>query len=103
MAVVAAETNKFGGMKHKVESKGTLVFSGTYPTGGEPVVIPKPGTTKEPYLVTIQGMGVNSYKYDYVNKKILVFTPTAEVSAGAMPAGVTADVINYWAVFPRLG
>lgn len=102
MAIVATETRKLPQLR-SVKSVGTLAFSGNYSTGGEVVSIPKPGTTKEPYSVRLEGRGTHDYKYDPASGKVLVFLAGVQIAAAAYPAGVTGDLVRYEAEFPKLG
>lgn len=113
MAIAVTETRRWGG-QGSIRSVGTLAFSGSYATGGDPVTLPKPGTTKEPYRVSIVGKSGFDYQYDHENKKVIVrgYSPTdatagviarQEIAAAAYPAGVTGDVIRYEAIWPLLG
>lgn len=87
--------------------RGTMVFSGTYPTGGEPI--------------SFAGLGIKSNKltpkrldiypsipagwilgYDYTNAKCMVFTnssgganlPLTELGAVAYPAGIISPAVH---------
>ena len=79
-----------------------LTFTGNYATGG--VALDFGGvynTSKQPYWVHVEGMGVYEYKYDYTAKKLLTFTAGAELAAAAYPAGVTADVVFAYVFLPK--
>lgn len=82
---------------------GKLTFSGNYPAGGELLGHLGLGTQKPPLRWTITGSSqTNLYAYDDVNKKVIVRTAAGvEITAGAYPAGVTSDTVEYDIVYPR--
>lgn len=101
MAVVATEVRRLP-QNRSVRTQGTLVLSGNYTTGGDPVVIPKPGTTKDPYWVKFNSKNGNAFQWDA--GKIKAFSAVGtELAAAAYAAGYTGDVISYEAEFPKLG
>jgi hypothetical protein len=103
MAAVATETRKFPELR-SVRSTGTVVLSGSYATGGDPLAIPKPYTTKEPYNVSFTSKNGNNFGWDPVAKTMKAFSAVGtELAAGAYAAGYTGDVITYMAEFPKLG
>ncbi len=88
----------------------TLVFSGTYPTNGEPLDISSYYpyvSARQPDVVQVQGKAGFVYSYDPVNKKIFVYTNTAggansalgEHTNAAYVAGVTGDTITLFAMW----
>jgi hypothetical protein len=90
---------------------GTLVFSGSYPAGGEPLDLASYNrliSSKQPDFVHIEGKAGFEYQYDAANKKIIVYANTAGGadapmgvhSTGAYAAGVTGDtpaLVAEWA------
>jgi len=88
-----------------VDVIGTIVLSGNYATGGEPLTAAnlKAGTSKKPHIVFVEGKAGFDYSYDIEAEKLKVFAAGVEASAAAYPAGVLADVIRFEAVFPKFG
>lgn len=93
---------------------GTLVLSGTYPTGGEPVdlkPLPRMFSSKKPDVVDVNGKAGFSYQYDLLNEKLFVYSNTAgganaplgEHTAATYAAGVSGDVITFDAIWGRPG
>ncbi|MBI4872713.1 MAG: hypothetical protein HY814_14235 [Candidatus Riflebacteria bacterium] len=94
--------------------RGTLVFSGNYPTGGDILNLTlfagAAVKRQAPVAVRIWGKGTSNHFYGYVpgadltDGKVIVtlVTTGAELVAGAYPAGVTGDVITFEVVFPKL-
>lgn len=84
---------------------GTLTFTGNYIVGGEvPTGIVKPGTTKNPILVTFFSRGDHTFKYDSATGKVLVYAPGgAQLTAAAYPAGVTSDAVVMETEYPKFG
>lgn len=94
---------------------GTIVFSGSYATGGDAMVLTGlqiPGTVA-PRFVFVTGQG--GYMYQYVgttrsNGKVKVFQatttganiPLAEHTAAAYAAGVSSDGVSFIAFFDSL-
>lgn len=119
-AVAGAISDKWWDGK-RIHVLGTITFSGSYPTGGELLnmvtslsnSIQGGGsgvwTVKQPNWVSITGKGGFEYMYDYSNQKVMVYTNTAggangnlgEHTAAAYAAGVTADIVKFYAIFPR--
>jgi hypothetical protein len=98
-----------------------IVGSGNYVTGGIPVTNAKAPVTpplgqNTPYadrtpLVAQLNSGAGSgfqYVYNPTTQKMQIFTgaaaqsPLTELSAGALPGGVTGDVIEFELIFPRV-
>jgi hypothetical protein len=82
----------------KLSAVMSLVFSGSYATGGETLdLAPLVGfTNKQPTIVRIQGIAGYTYSYDAANKKIKIFNsspggllsqPSFTVLAGTIIAG----------------
>ena len=85
---------------------GTMVFSGNYPASGEPLPWGSlASVTTKPLSALIVGSAQNNkYYYDDVNQKVVVRSgaaPPVEVTAGAYPASVTSDVINFDFTFDK--
>jgi hypothetical protein len=99
----------------------SIVGSGNYVSGGIPVtsakaVITAPLGQNTPYadrtpLVSQLNSGAGSgyqYAYNPTTQKMQIFTGAAaqsaltELSAGALPGGVTSDVIEFELIFPRI-
>lgn len=94
---------------------GLLAFTGSYTTGG---ILPSYSTIKDqsganvllntlnvnPDTLWIQSIAGSGYTYQYVKSsgKIMILTtgsaagsPAQELAAGALPAGVTGDTIEF--------
>lgn len=103
MPVAFTETLKSAAGK-TVRVFGTLVFSGSYTTGGEvPTGHVKPFTTKAPLSGVVNNKGTHTFKYDPVTGKILVYSGATELTAGAYPAAVTTDPTNVVIEYPKFG
>jgi len=106
MAVVATYLKRQG--RGDLEAVVGLVFSGTYPTGGETVDFAAVVgyTTRQPTVVPTSGQFGYTYNYDLANKKMKIFTTAdTEVAAGAYPANVAADIVRavpHWFTIPQL-
>ena len=102
--------------------RGTITPSGNYPTTGDTLSFASQDQIKSgsvPKDVRIysakptSAAQTNLFEYNYVpgttiaNGKMQIFTGAAaqtaltELSAGAYPAGVTSDVIQFTATFPK--
>lgn len=92
---------------------GTIAATGSYATNGDtldlgPVALGTGLSNKQPIFVFIFGVSGFDYEYDLANKKCRVRTGSAaqsaltELNAGAYPAGITADVIGFFAVVPKM-
>jgi len=104
MAIAFTQTHKL----HELRSMrliGTLTFSGNYVTSGEvPLGITKPGTTKNPILVSFASRGDHNFKYDPATGKVLVYVPAGtQLPAAAYPAGVTNDAVTMELEYPKFG
>jgi len=103
MAVVFTETMKSAAGK-TVRVFGNLVFSGNYIVGGEvPTGHVKPFTTKAPLSGVVNNKGANTFKYDPVTGKVLVFAAGVELTAAAYPASVTTDPSTMVIEYPKFG
>jgi hypothetical protein len=97
---------------------GTLAISaspGTYPTGGFSLTnvfaleANKTSNYNTPMYLTVYSVSGSGYVYAYnrANNKLQIFTgaaaqsPLAELSAGATPAGVSGDTIEFFVEFAR--
>ena len=91
--------------------RGTFVFSGTYPTGGE-VLTGFAGLVKSTLKaldMLIHGKGGFVYTYDEAANKVQVFVNTAgganaplgEHTAAGYVGGVSGDVVSYVAYFKK--
>lgn len=96
------------------EAIGTLVLSGTYPTGGEPWSLqayPRMFSSRKPDSVIVTGKAGFIYQYDIANEKLLVMVnsagganlPLIEHTAITYVAGVSGDSINFTARWKRPG
>lgn len=93
----------------KLHVVGSLTPSSTYATNGDTLNFNDwtIKSSRPPDYVEIHGKG--DYSYSFVpgstrnNGKMLAIVQDtgAEVGAGAYPAGVTADVIHFHAIFPK--
>lgn len=122
MAVVVASITAFEFTSHMLHLYGTLTPSGSYATGGDTLAWTGNDAIKSdqiPVQVEIfsgrltTSAQTNLFVYQYTpgttkdNGKMQVFTGAAaqtaltELSAGAYPAGVTADVVSFHATFPK--
>lgn len=64
--------------------------------------IPLPGIGSQPFYAEVQG---NAYigQYNSTTKKLkLVAFGGTEVTAGAVPAGLSSDVINFYLIFDKM-
>jgi hypothetical protein len=103
MPIAFTLTNKLHGLRSQ-RLVGTLTFSGSYATGGEvPTGIAKPGTTKNPILVSFHNKGPVDYRFDSATGKVLAYAAGVEVTAGAYPASVTNDVVVANIEYPKFG
>jgi hypothetical protein len=89
---------------------GQLVFSGTYPTGGEPFDATQFFQDKSAPKIAIEMSfaGANGYSYGFVpgatpaTAKIKISTSSAtELGAGAYPAGITGDTVYFSLVLKK--
>jgi hypothetical protein len=109
--------NGFDNTQRRQIVRGTIAISaspGTYPTGGFSLagIIVNEGiksTDAVPaalYFTSVSGSGY-TYVWNRANNKLQIFTgsaaqsPATELSAAATPAGVSGDVIELEAQFPR--
>lgn len=90
--------------------RGTVVFSGSYPAGGEAFSLAgSVHSLGTPLFVVVVGKAGFVYLYDHVNDKVMVWTNSAggvnlsltEHSAAAYVAGVTGDDINFIALYTK--
>lgn len=113
ITVVVQQVWSEGKMFHVV---GTVDFdpsAATYATGGNTVNFNDPliKAQRAPVMVVLQSLVGSGYLYSYVpgtdntNGKIMVLTgaaaqsPLTEFTAGAVPAGVSGDTIQFHAMF----
>lgn len=96
-----------------IQAIGTITMSGSYTTGGDTLdFVGKIHTGRAPEFVEI--IGESGFLYRWVkgttlaNGKIKVMQgdndngsdgPAVEVASGALPAGVTGDVVRYKATY----
>lgn len=95
-----------------VTVRGTIVFSGSYATGGETWNLTTfagvPVKKQDPVAVGIWGAAGYGYGYvpvvnDLSTGKLKISTTAAtELLAGAYPAGITGDVVMFEIVLPKL-
>ena len=108
IAVTVTDTWSDGKRQHVI---GTLAFTGNYVAAGEAITwnntAIKSGTA--PKWVTIKGAAAGfRYVYTKATKKVLIYSEdgvsgiNAELAAAAYPAEVTADIVDFWAVFDQL-
>lgn len=106
MAVTATVTKKWFDGK-KMWAIVSLVFSGSYVTGGDTVNLQSLGiqSTQSPFACTdISGQSATLYAWvvgtTQANGKVKCFQGAlAEVAAGAYPGSITADVVQAQFVF----
>ena len=98
-----------------------IVGSGNYVSGGIPVTSAKapvvaplgqntPYADRAPVVAQVQSNTGSGFVYQYntPTQKLQIFTgaaaqsPLTELSAGALPAGVTGDTIGFELIFQRL-
>lgn len=87
---------------------GKFTFSGNYTTGGLDLTATwKTADVKsssKPHEVSCHGLDIYLYQYDYTNNKLLIRDTSAsgaEISAAALPAGVTGDTVSFVAYFDK--
>lgn len=103
----------------RIHAIGTLTITGNYAAGGDALDIKgaKGGldhkfwrSNKDPLWVDARGKAGFVYAYDKATKKLMTFFgdnnnaadgPLVELPAAAYPAGVTGDVIDFYAVGKR--
>lgn len=104
---VAVAVREFWDDGKRVHILGNLTFSGNYVTDGDSVTLTGlfPGQRSAAEIVSLGGISGYLYRFDNVNKRILVFqapatgpNPLAQISAAAYPAGVTGDTVIFYAV-----
>jgi len=103
MALAITVLKRSGGGRGE-EGIFRIVASGSYPTNGDAAdFAPLIGiTSRQPDFVDIVGKAGFEYQYDYVNKKMFVYTNTAgganaplgEHTAAGYAAGVSGDTIT---------
>jgi len=98
----------------------SIVGSGNYVPGGIPVTSPKAPVVvglgqsasyadRVPVVSQLNSSTGSGFQYSYnpTTQKMQIFTgaaaqsPLTELSAGALPAGVTGDTISFELIFPR--
>ena len=98
-----------------------IVGSGNYVAGGIPVTTPKavitppigqnsPYADRTPVVAQLNSAAGSGFQYAYnpTTQKMQIFTgaaaqsPLTELSAGALPGGVTGDTIQFEMIFPRI-
>lgn len=111
---IAVTTTDFWHDSKRLHVIGTLVFSGTYPTGGDTISfsgIKGVLSSQPPVWGDVQGIA--GFKYEFsvgttlANGKVLVRveaavatnTPLAEHTNVAYVAGVTGDTVRFHAIF----
>lgn len=112
ITVVTRNTWDDGKRLHVV---GTIALSGSYAAGGEVLnwgAVPQVKSTRDPIWAQFEGKAGFVYQYDKPNDKLMVSgqEPTSatagvialsELAAGAYPAGITGDSIQFYAVFEK--
>jgi hypothetical protein len=104
MAVTATVTDHWEDGK-RVHVIGTLVFSGSYATGGDTVTVsnlPLIKSASPPNWA--EALGQSKYKYTFIlSGKVKIITPDtgAELAAGAYSATITQDTVLFYAIFPK--
>lgn len=108
MAVSSSRPFRLGNV---MGATGVLTPSGNYATGGDTVdftVLPRYFDGRKPDFLMIVGKAGYIYAYDAANGKVMTFFgdnnnavdgPLIEIPAAAYPAGVTGDVITFFAVW----
>lgn len=104
MAVALTQNDKWHDSK-RVHYIGTLVFSGSYPAGGEALNLATAlSTPSAPLSVQILGQAGYVYQWDRTNNKVMVrqsaaaANPLGELPAAGYPGGVTGDVVRLYAI-----
>ena len=92
----------------RIHVTGYLTASGSYATGGDPVPLSSPliKSASLPLFANISGA---SAVYEYLpvpngiipSMKVVTRSTGAELAAGAYPAGITADYIGVYIIFPK--
>lgn len=106
MTIAVTVTNKWSDTKRE-HVIGTLVFSSTYAQGGQAITWVDPAIKSQRSVLRVEVDGKNGYQYAYdrANLKILIYQqngvlgPLVEISNGAYPAGVTGDIVDFYAIF----
>jgi hypothetical protein len=90
--------------------RGSVVFSSTYSTGGDDLAADFPtvhsGGSAALFL-HVQGMAGYIYAYDRGANTLLVFEaaadggPLDQLGAGAYPAGITGDDVEFFGLFRK--
>lgn len=98
----------------KIHVIGTVAATGNYPTGGDIVDMKseKIKSSSAPQFTSFVGRA--GYTYVFLpgstrsNGKMKILTgaaavssPSAELSPGAYPAGITGDLIRFYGIFPQ--
>lgn len=110
LATTLSKRSKTSGVLNGIFS---LTFSGSYSTGGEALDLSTliGFTNRRPDFVEVVGVAGYIYKYDYANKKVLVYIPTtpstnapfAQHSAATYDAAVSGDTVKllaFWFATP---
>jgi len=64
--------------------------------------IPLPGIGSQPFWVNVVGLAYYG-QYNPTTKKLKIFTLAGvEVGAGAVPAGLSSDVITFYLIFDKM-
>lgn len=121
LAVTVSRIHHPQGSK-EIKVYGTIVASGNYPTGGDTLNLLSatynlgqgpPASSRVPIMGIILSVKANTAEFQYLyiagttqaNGVMQIYTGAAaqsglaELSAGAYPAGVTGDTINFMIVF----
>jgi hypothetical protein len=108
MALTLTITDHWSDTK-RIHVVGTLTASGNYPAGGDVIPVNNPliKSGSSPVFALAQGLG----GFDYVVTSVpgvappaallRVFTSSSglELAAGAYPAGVTGNTVNFYGIF----
>lgn len=109
MAATLTQNDRWHDSK-RVHYIGTIVFSGSYATGGEAINLASVMNIPNPPLqVTVLGQAGYIYQWDRTNNKLMVrqsaaaANPLGELPAAAYPAGVTSDIVRIYAIGKIVG
>lgn len=114
MAIAVTVTDKWDDGK-RLHVIGTLVFSGSYPTGGDTLDFTgKVPASRAPLLIMVEGKAgfvygaslgstiANNLVLVLVEAAVGVNTALAQHTAVAYVAGVTGDTVKFYAIFKLL-
>lgn len=109
---ITPEVDDGGGGNSRIVAGKIVIGAADYSTGGVPfrtqllAAVPGQGPNS---IAKINIQGVSGYFYEYVKsdgklkirQSVAAGNPFAELSAAALPAGVTSDVLAFDAIFKK--